>query len=132
MIVLPDGMQYRMLVLQNCVSPSDEISKQVGNYQQLVVSPVPSTAMSIEVIRKIRALILNGATVLGAPPDFSAELKNYPGADDEVKKIAAEIWGDLDGKTRTERRFGKGQDNLGKDTGRSAGGRCSCSRFHLH
>jgi len=55
-----------------------------------------------------------GATVVGAPPDMSAELKNYPECDTEVKKIAAEIWGNLDGKNRTERKLGKGRIIWGK------------------
>jgi hypothetical protein len=114
LIVLPDGMSYKLLVLQNCTSPSPEIAKEVGAYQQLSVSPVPSRAMSLPVIEKLKELITNGATVVGAPPEMSAELKDYPQCDIEVRKIAAEIWGDLDGKTRTERRFGKGRVIWGK------------------
>ncbi|BAU56202.1 glycosyl hydrolase [Mucilaginibacter gotjawali] len=113
-IVLPDGMSYKLLVLQNCTSPLQEIAKQVGAYQSLSVSSVPSDAMSLSVIKKIRELVNLGATVVGAPPDISAELKNYPECDTEVRKIAAEIWGDLDGKTRTERRLGKGRVIWGK------------------
>lgn len=113
-IVLPDGTSYRILVLQNCVSPLPEICQQVGNYQSLSVSPVPSTEMSVEVIKKLRQLIRDGATVIGAPPEKAAGLKNYPECDAEVQQIAAEIWGDLDGKTRTERRFGKGRVIWGK------------------
>jgi len=113
-IVLPDGMQYRLLVLQNCTSTSKEICDQVGAYQQLSVSPVPSTAMSVAVIKKLQQLILAGATVVGAPPINAAGLQNYPASDTQLKKIAAEIWGDLDGKTRTERRLGKGRIIWGK------------------
>jgi hypothetical protein len=113
-IVLPDGMSYRLLVLQNCTSTSPEICKEVGSYQNLPVSPVPSKAMSLAVIQKIRELVNLGATVVGSPPEISAELKNYPMCDEQVRKIAAEIWGDLDGKTRTERRLGKGRIIWGK------------------
>lgn len=113
-IILPDGMSYRMLVLQNCVSPAPEVAKQVGNYQRLQISPVPSNAMSLAVIKKLKELITMGATVVGAPPDVSAELKNYPACDDQVRQIAKEIWGDLDGKTRTARRLGKGRIIWGK------------------
>lgn len=113
-IVLPDGMSYRLLVLQNCTSPSKEICDRVGNYQSLSVSSDPSTAMSVEVIMKLRKLILAGATVVGPPPVNTGGLKNYPECDIQLKKIADEIWGDLDGKTRTERRFGKGRVIWGK------------------
>ena len=113
-IVLPDGMSYHLLYLQNCVSPLEDICKAVGHYQQLEVSSDPSDAMSPEVIKKLRQLIKDGATVIGAPPKRSAELKGYPDCDGEVQTIAAEIWGDLDGKNRTERKFGKGRIIWGK------------------
>jgi hypothetical protein len=113
-IVLPDGMNYRMLVLQNCTSPSQEICDRVGAYQSLQVSSIPSTAMSIEVISKLRELILAGATVVGPPPLTTGSLKNYPECDAQLKAIAREIWGDLDGTLRTERRFGKGRIIWGK------------------
>jgi hypothetical protein len=113
-IVLPDGMSYRLLVLQNCVSPVPEIASRVGAYQNLTVSPVPSKSMSVEVIKKLRELVRDGATIIGAPPEKAAGLKDYPKCDAEVQRIAAEIWGDLDGTNRTERRFGKGRVIWGK------------------
>ena len=113
-IVLPDGMSYRLLVLQNCTSPLEEIARLVGNYQKLPVSSIPSTAMSVDVIKKIRELVYEGATVIGAPPERSANLGESSAGDAEVKAISAEIWGDLDGVTRTERRFGKGRIIWGK------------------
>jgi hypothetical protein len=113
-IVLPDGMSYRLLVLQNCTSPSAEICREVGKYQKLNVSAIPSSAMSVEVIEKIRELVRDGATVVGPPPDISAGLKNYPACDEQVRTIASELWGDLDGKTRTERNYGKGRVIWGK------------------
>jgi hypothetical protein len=113
-IVLPDGMSYRLLVLQNCVSPVPQIATRVGNYQSLTVSPVPSKAMSVEVIKKLRELVRDGATIIGTPPEKAAGLKDYPKCDEEVQRIAAELWGDLDGTTRTDRRFGKGRVIWGK------------------
>jgi hypothetical protein len=113
-IFLPDGMSYKLLVLQNCVSLSPEIAKEVGNYQNLSVPEKPDNAMSLAEIKKLRELIRMGATVIGAPPGEAAELKNYPEADAAVKAIAKEIWGDLDGKTKTERQFGKGRIIWGK------------------
>ena len=113
-IVLPDGMSYRLLVLQNCVSPVPEIARRVGNYQSLTVSPIPSKAMSVEVIKKLRELVRAGATIIGAPPAEAAGLGNYPKCDAEVQRIAAEIWGDLDGTNRTTRSFGKGRVIWGK------------------
>lgn len=108
-ITLPDGMSYKLLVLQNCVSPVPEIAREVGGYQQLNVPYTPSNAMSLPEITKLKALILAGATVIGAPPAAAAELKDYQQNDKQVREIAREIWGDLDGITRTSRRLGKGR-----------------------
>jgi len=113
-IMLPDGMSYRLLVLQNCVSPVGEIAGRVGRYQNLLVSGIPSKTMSVEVIKKLRELVRHGATIVGAPPEMAAGLNNYPKCDEEVKSIAAEIWGDLDGTKLTERKFGKGRVIWGK------------------
>lgn len=113
-IVLSDGMSYRLLVLQNCTSPSEDIAREVGGYQRLHVSPIPSTEMSVEVIKKIRELVLNGATVVGAPPETSGEVKDYTARDKQVQDIVSEVWGDLNGTTRTEHRLGKGRVVWGK------------------
>ena len=113
-IVLPDGMSYRLLYLQNCVSPDKEICEAVSRYQQLEVPTEASEMMSLDVLKKLRELIMDGATVIGAPPTMSAGLDNYPYADNEVRKLASEIWRDLDGKNITERKLGKGRIIWGK------------------
>ena len=83
-IVLPDGMSYSVLVLP-------EIDR-----------------MTLPVLRKIRELVHNGATVLGPKPLQSPSLAGYPNADREVQALAEELWGDLDGVSRTKRSYGKG------------------------
>ncbi len=113
-IVLPDGMSYRLLVLQNCTSPVQEICDRVGAYQGLKVSATPSAAMSVDVARTILRLIMAGATVVGAPPTQSAGLTGHPTCDAELRAVADSIWGDLDGVARTERRLGKGRIIWGK------------------
>lgn len=83
-LVLPDGMSYRLLVLP-------EVDR-----------------MTLPVLRKIRELVSNGATVLGPKPLKSPSLAGYPEADAEVRALASELWGDLDGVSRTRRTYGKG------------------------
>lgn len=84
-LVLPDGMQYSVLVL-------------------------PQTQeMTLPVLRKIRELVAGGATVVGPKPVKSPGLTGYPEADREVQAIASEVWGDLDGGSRTRRVLGKGR-----------------------
>ncbi len=73
-LVLPDGMSYRVLVL-----PERE-------------------TMTPTLLRKVTALVADGATVIGPAPVKSPGLSNYPQCDNEVKKLAGMIWGDCDGK----------------------------------
>ena len=84
-IVLPDGMAYRLLVL-----PDRE-------------------AISPEALRKIGALVKAGATVVGRKPERSNSLRGFPGCDDEVRQMAAEIWGDCDGEAIRMHAYGKGK-----------------------
>lgn len=84
-LVLPDGMSYRVLVL-------------------------PETRrMRPELAAKLREFVAGGATIVGAKPVSSPSLMRYPDADRELQAIAAELWGDLDGVSRTVRFFGKGR-----------------------
>jgi hypothetical protein len=85
-LVLPDGMSYRMLIL-----------------------PGKSTLMTPALVRKIKQLVAAGATVLGPRPTASPSLSNFPKCDEEVAGLAAEIWGDCDGKIVTEHALGSGR-----------------------
>ncbi len=84
-LVLPDGMSYRALVLP----PVDRIRP--------------------ELLRKIRELVAGGALVIGPRPAASPSLQGgAEKADAEVRALAAELWGDLDGAQRNRRFYGKG------------------------
>jgi hypothetical protein len=84
-MVLPDGMSYRVLVLP-----------QIDR-------------MRPELLRKIRDLVAGGVTLIGPKPTRSPSLQGgYPAADAEVKALADEIWGDLDGVQRNRHFYGKG------------------------
>ncbi|MEI8205452.1 MAG: glycosyl hydrolase, partial [Kiritimatiellales bacterium] len=89
-IVLPSGMTYRMLVLP-------------GN-----------VFMTPEFAQKIRELVQDGALVYGRKPERSPSLSGYPECDAEVSRIAAEVWGDCDGKTKPDHTFGAGKVFSGK------------------
>lgn len=84
-ITLPDGMGYRLLVL-----PDRE-------------------AISPAALRKIGGLVKAGATVVGRKPERSNSLMGFPGCDDEVRELAAEIWGDCDGEKIRSHAYGKGK-----------------------
>ena len=69
MLVLPGGMKYRILVLPD------------------------SPTMTPQLLRKIKTLVDAGATVIGARPQSSPSLGNFPHCDREVETLAEELWG---------------------------------------
>ena len=84
-LVLPDGMSYRVLVL-----PERE-------------------TMTPMLLRRIKKLVEAGATVVGPRVLKSPSLSGFPDCDVEVKKLADELWADVNGTSVTERRLGKGR-----------------------
>jgi hypothetical protein len=92
-LMLPDGMSYRVLVL-----------------------PERDT-MTPETLRRVAELIQQGATVVGPKPKGSPSLGNYPQCDQEIQKIANEVWGNSDGKVVFENNYGKGRVVWGKTLG---------------
>jgi len=93
-LVLPSGVTYRVLVL-----PEDG-------------------TMSPAVLRKVRDLVADGATVIGSPPVRAPGLTGYPGCDNAVRRIADDLWGRrARAGDRGERNFGKGRVVFGKPPG---------------
>jgi hypothetical protein len=85
-LVLPDGMSYRVLVL-----------------------PDGLDRLTLPVMRKLRDLVAAGATVVGPKPKDSLGLVGYPGSGDEIRALANEVWGAIDGRTVTEHAHGEGK-----------------------
>jgi hypothetical protein len=84
-LVLPDGMSYRLLVLP----------------ERRMISP--------PILRKIAQLVEAGATAIGPRPERAPGLTNYPECDEEVKRLAERLWGNVDGQNVKERKVGKGR-----------------------
>jgi NAD(P)-dependent dehydrogenase (short-subunit alcohol dehydrogenase family) len=89
--VLPDGMSYRILVLPKLET------------------------MRPEMLLRIKELVEQGAVVLGPAPKRSPSLENYPEADLQVQKMAAEQWGKIDGTNTRSAKVGKGMILSGMD-----------------
>ncbi|HEY7304314.1 MAG TPA: glycosyl hydrolase [Bryobacteraceae bacterium] len=85
-LTLPDGMSYRALVIPNDID-----------------------RLTLGMVRKIRDLVQAGAVVIAPRPLHSPSLADYPEGDVEIRNIANEVWGDIDGKSITEHAFGKGK-----------------------
>jgi len=90
-LVLPNGISYSILVLPKLRT----------------IRP--------ELLAKIKELVQQGAVILGPKPDRSPSLANYPAADEQVKNMAAELWGNIDGVNIKVNRYGKGMVISGMD-----------------
>lgn len=84
-IVLPDGMSYRLLVLSD------------------------NRAMTPQLLARLKELVEVGATLVGPRPLKSPSLSGYPQCDEEVRRLAGQLWGDCDGQHVTEHAFGRGR-----------------------
>jgi hypothetical protein len=84
-LVLPDGMSYRLLVLPD------------------------TRVMTPPLLRRIEELVRAGAIIVGPPPTRSPSLDGYPQCDEEVRQLAGAVWGDCNGATVTEHRYGEGR-----------------------
>ena len=84
-IVLPDGMNYRILVLRD------------------------QSHMPLEVLKKIAELVKAGATVVGPKPETVPGLKDFAARAQDLQTLAAEVWGPCDGKTQTKHLYGAGR-----------------------
>ncbi len=99
----PPGMFYAATVKNGCVVfPS-------GASYRLLVLPYFET-MTPALLKKIRNLVTEGATVVGLPPSKSPSLSDYPACDQEIKTLVQEMWGGNDApEAVTERSVGKGK-----------------------
>jgi hypothetical protein len=84
-LALPEGVRYEVLVL-----PDRE-------------------DIDLAVLRRIEALVREGATVIGRKPLRSSGLSGYPASDAEVQSLAAKLWGACDGVSTKQVGYGKGR-----------------------
>ncbi|MCH7226893.1 glycosyl hydrolase [Haloferula sp. A504] len=93
-------------ILKQMVVNGDRIGVPGATQYRLLVLPRFET-MTPDLLRTIIGLVENGATVLGYPPSASPSLSNYPKWDQEVRRLAEELWGKA--PYPQVRKFGKGQ-----------------------
>jgi hypothetical protein len=84
-----------------------------GMHYEVLVLP-DRKAIPLSVLKKIKQLVQNGATVIGTKPAYSTGLSDYPAADKSVRNLANELWGDVSDTTVKERDYGNGKIVWGK------------------
>jgi hypothetical protein len=115
---LPVGYQFDYMnaeVIEKYMTVKDGlITLPHGTQYKIMVLPKLET-MRPELLAKIKQLVYDGAVILGPAPNRSPSLQNQPEADQQVKAMAAELWGNVDGVTVKTRQAGKGRIMNGMD-----------------
>jgi hypothetical protein len=102
-----------------------------ANYAALILPP-DDINMTPEMLECIRKLVREGATVVGPCPQHSPSLDDYPACDRRVTGIAKELWGNCNGTTIREHKFGKGQVVWGKSLANIFAGQNLKPDFEFH
>jgi len=94
---VPSGFTYDLinadaLLTRSSVENGRIVLRGGGSYSVLVLPPNLKGATP-ELMRKLRDLITHGARVVGPKPEFSPTLRGYPDSQNEVRRIADELWG---------------------------------------
>ncbi|MDR2038047.1 MAG: glycoside hydrolase family 2 [Bacteroidales bacterium] len=89
-IYLPDGMNYRVLVLPE------------------------RKAVNIQVLDKLEQMVKEGAVIIGPKPETIVGLQNMDTAEKRLAETAGRMWGNIDGDRVTENVYGKGKVIWGK------------------
>ena len=109
---LPDGYQYDAVnadvLLHHAVVSNGRLNLASGASYALLVLPAEDPNLTPQLSRKIRDFVHAGLTVIGARPQYSPSLENYPRCDSEVQSVAKKLWGKCDGIKVTENSYGKG------------------------
>lgn len=107
-----DGCNAEILLEQAKVEHGRIVLKSGMQYRVLLLPDQPS--MTLPLLKGVQALVHDGATVIGPRPQFAPGLRGYPKQDQQVQQIAAEVWGNCDGRNVKEHRYGKGRVIWGK------------------
>jgi hypothetical protein len=115
---LPDGYDYDSVdadvLLHGATVKDGRLTLASGANYAFLVLPSDDINMTPEMLKGLRKLVRDGATIVGPRPQHSPSLAHYPQCDAEVTAIADELWGSDDGITSQERPVGKGRVIWGK------------------
>lgn len=108
------------LLLQGATIQEGRLRLENGLSYRVLVLP-PGRTMTPDLLRKIKELVSAGATVVGPRPVNSPSLADYPQCDHEVRQLADELWGEIDGVNISENRYGDGRVIWGRTLGEVLG-----------
>lgn len=103
-----DFINAEVLLEQAEVKDGRLVLQSGANYGALVLPPW--NTMRPELLLKLKQLVEQGATIIGAPPEKSPSLEGYPLADVQLQETVKELWGkkEVGSKEVIHRKIGKG------------------------
>jgi len=110
-VALPSGMSYPLLVLPTYNADGQPVVHVMESDYIYKPAPLPKIqTMTPQLLRRVKELVTAGATVLGTRPLESPSLAGFPACDQELIKLADELWGKGAGTAGAgERRVGEGR-----------------------
>jgi len=109
---LGTGYDYDVInsdVIENRMELKDgRLTLPHGVSYEVIVLP-ERTDIPLSLLTKLETLVRDGATLLGPRPERDTSLADYPHCDEQVKAIAARIWGSNNDKGTGEHSYGKGR-----------------------
>ena len=114
---LPFGYDYDAVnadVLHTAIVKDGRIVLASGASYAVLILPPSDADLTPPTLERLRELVRAGATVVGPRPQHSPSLADYPKCDEQVKKIADEMWGQCDGAQVLENADGHGRVVWGK------------------
>ena len=114
---LPPGYDFDSLgadALKDATMENHQLVLKSGMRYRVLVLPPSDRNISPPLLKKIRAFVADGLTLVGAPPENAPGLENYPQCDAEVQALTAELWGEANGKNVTQHKLGQGQVYCGE------------------
>ena len=109
---LPRGFDYDFInaeVIEKHLKVVDgSLVASDGPAYKVLVLPDQAT-MRPEVLRRIKDLVQSGATVYGRAPVKSPSREGFPQCDEEVSKLARQLWGESPDPGQGSRAVGKGK-----------------------
>lgn len=111
-VPLPEGYDYdgcnAEILLEHARVEQGKIVLKSGTSYRVLLLPDTRT-MSLALLTRIRDLVRAGAVVVGPRPERAPGLRDYPQQDQQVRAMAAEVWGACDGVAAKENRYGAGR-----------------------
>lgn len=115
---LPFGYEYDAVnsdvLLHHAVVKNGRLNLDGGASYAVLVLPPDDPNLTPALLQRVSDFVRDGLTVIGAKPQYSPSLENYPRCDSEVKSLAKKLWGKSNGTNVVENSFGKGRIVWGK------------------